>query len=59
MAPRRRLSGNAVPVTARRQASVGLGLWETIVWPFSVLASILTGTWYFFSESSFLRHIFS
>lgn len=45
----RRISGTTTP--RPRPGQAGLGVWDTFVWPFSFIASILTGTWYFFSES--------
>ncbi|KAL1409028.1 UBX domain-containing protein 10 [Vanrija albida] len=44
-----------------RPGAAGLSLWETFVWPFSLIASLLTGTWYFFIRTfvplSLLPHL--
>ncbi|TXT10727.1 hypothetical protein VHUM_02232 [Vanrija humicola] len=45
----------------RRPGAAGLSLWETFVWPFGLIASLLTGTWYFFIRTfvplSLLPHL--
>ena len=50
----RRISGN--PGRGARPGQAGLGLWESFVWPFSFIASLLTGTWYFFSGCAALTY---